>query len=244
MLQTATAAALFLTDRVTVATATFAFGATALLGALVGWLQLRVLPRPLLVRWWLVTQRSLAARYAAENLSISGARQLRMTMLGVIAGLAAVGQVRAAEILMGPFMVILMGVSQVAVPEGVRVLLRRSPHLLLRFSIVLGSVQALAACAWGALMFVLVPRGLGELLLGELWVGAYALLLPVFINMAVGCFENGAMTGVRALGAAKHSLAAQLSNACLYLVGGVGGAVVDGASGSCWGWRVPRSSRR
>jgi hypothetical protein len=84
-------------------------------------------------------------------------------------------------------------------------------------------------------MFLLVPRGLGELLLGDLWVGAYALLLPVLVNMAVGCFENGAQTGVRALGASRHSLAAQLSNAALYLVGGVGGAVLDGARGSCWG---------
>lgn len=234
VLQTACAAALYMTGHLTVGTATLAFGVTALVAALVGWLQLRVLPHLSRVRWWFVTQRSLAVRYAAENLSISGARQLRMTLLGVIAGLAAVGQVRAAEILMGPFMVILMGVSQVAVPEGVRVL-QRSGHRLLRFSLLLGSVQALAACAWGAMMFVLVPRGLGELLLGELWVGAYALLLPVLINMVVGCFENGAMTGVRALGAARHSLAAQLSNAALYVVGGVGGAVLDGARGSCWG---------
>ena len=233
-LQTAAVAGLYVTGRVTVGTATLTFGATALVAALVGWLQLRVLPHLGRVQWWFVTQRPLALRYAAENLSISGARQLRMTLLGVIAGLAAVGQVRAAEILMGPFMVILMGVSQVAVPEGVRVL-RRSPHRLLRFSLLLGSVQALAACAWGAAMFVLVPRGLGELLLGELWVGAYALLLPVLINMVVGCFENGAMTGVRALGAARHSLAAQLSNASLYVVGGVGGALIDGARGSCWG---------
>ena len=189
VLQTGTAAALYMTGHVTVGTAILAFGATALVAALVGWLQLRVLPHVGRVRWWFVTQRALGLRYAAENLSISGARQLRMTLLGAIAGLAAVGQVRAAEILMGPFMVILMGVSQVAVPEGVRVL-QRPRHRLLRFSLLLGSVQALAACAWGAMMFVLVPRGLGELLLGELWVGAYALLLPVLINMVVGLLRE------------------------------------------------------
>jgi O-antigen/teichoic acid export membrane protein len=234
VLQTAAAAALLVTGQATVGTASLAFGGTAAVAALVGWFQLRVAPHVGKVRHWYVTQRSLSVRYAIENTSISGARQLRMSLLGVVAGLAAVGQVRAAEILMGPFMVILMGVAQVAVPEGVRVL-QRSPHRLLRFSLLLGSVQALAACTWGVLMFLLVPRGLGELLLGDLWVGAYALLLPVLVNMAVGCFENGAQTGVRALGASRHSLAAQLSNAALYLVGGVGGAVLDGARGSCWG---------
>lgn len=233
-LQMAAAAALYFTGHVTVLTATLAYGGTALVAAGVGWLQLRVVPRPARARWWFTTQRSLALRYAAENLSISGARQLRMVLLGVIAGLAAVGDVRAAEVLMGPFMVVLMGVAQVAVPEAVRVL-NRPRHRLIRFSLLMGSVQASAACAWGVAMLVLVPRGLGELLLGGLWVGAYALLVPIMVNMAVGCFENGAVTGVRALGAARHSLAAQLTYAVLYLVGGVGGALVDGARGSCWG---------
>jgi O-antigen/teichoic acid export membrane protein len=233
-LQMAAAAALYLSSNVTVGTATLAYGGTALVAAGVGWVQLRVPPRPRLARWWFSTQRSLAIRYAAENLSISGARQLRMVLLGMIAGLAAVGDVRAAEVLMGPFMVVLMGVAQVAVPEAVRVL-NRPQHRLLRFSLLMGSVQALAACLWGAAMLVLVPQGLGEMLLGGLWVGAYALLVPIMINMAVGCFENGAVTGVRALGAARHSLAAQLSNSALYLVGGVGGAFIDGARGSCWG---------
>jgi O-antigen/teichoic acid export membrane protein len=240
VLQTAAAAALLVTDRTTVATAALAFGGTATVAALVGWVQLRVLPHLGRVKSWLVEQRSLGVRYAIENTSISGARQLRMSLLGLIAGLAAVGQVRAAEILMGPFMVVLMGIAQVAVPEGVRVV-KRSPHRLVRFSLLLGSVQASASLLWGALMFVLVPRGLGELLLGELWPGAYALLLPVLVNMAVGCFESGAQTGLRALGASRHSLAAQLSNAALYLVGGVGGAMVDGARGSCWGVAIATS---
>ena len=234
VLQTTAAAVLLVTDNASVGAASLAFGGTATVAALVGWVQLRVLPAPGRVRHWLVTQRALAVRYAIENTSISGARQLRMSLLGVIAGLAAVGQVRGAEILMGPFMVVLMGVAQVAVPEGVRVL-QRSSRGIIRFSLLLGSVQAVAAALWAALMLVLVPRGLGELLLGELEAGAYAVLLPVAVNMVVGCFENGAQTGVRALGASRHSLAAQLANASLYLVGGVGGALLDGASGSCWG---------
>lgn len=234
VLQTTAAAVLLVTGTASVGAASLAFGGTAAVAALVGWFQLRVLPNLGKVRYWLVTQRSLSVRYAIENTSISGARQLRMSLLGVIAGLAAVGQVRGAEILMGPFMVVLMGVAQVAVPEGVRVL-QRAPRGIIRFSLLLGSVQAVAAALWAALMLILVPRGLGELLLGELEVGAYAVLLPVAVNMVVGCFENGAQTGVRALGASRHSLAAQLANAALYLVGGVGGAVLDGASGSCWG---------
>lgn len=233
-LQLAAALTLLLSGLASVVTCVLAFGGTAALAAAFGWLQLRIWPRPGRIRSWLVSQRSLGARYVVENVSISGARQIRMSMLGVLAGLAAVGQVRAAEILMGPFMVVLMGIAQVAVPEAVRVV-QRAPQHLGRFCFALGGVQAVAATAWGGLMFVLVPLGLGEALLGEIWVGAFALLLPVLLNMTIGCFESGAITGVRALGASRHSLAAQLSNATLYVVGGTAGAALDGARGSCWG---------
>ncbi len=234
ILQIAAMIVLLTTGRPTVVACLVAFGATAAVAAALGVVQCRVLPRPALIRSWLVSQRSLGGRYLIENVSISGARQLRMTALGVLAGLAAVGEVRAAEMLMGPFMVVLMGISQVAVPEAVQVM-RRSASRLKRFCLALGGVQALAATAWGAAMLVLVPRGLGDLLLGDLWPAAYAILVPVLLNMTIGCFESGAMSGVRALGASRHSLAAQLANAALYLVGGTVGAALDGARGSCWG---------
>lgn len=234
ILQVGAMIVLLATDRATVVTSLVAFGGTAAVAAVVGWAQCHVRPHPELMRWWLVTQRSLGGRYLVENVSISGARQLRMSALGALAGLAAVGEVRAAEMLMGPFMVVLMGISQVAVPEAVQVV-RHSAARLKRFCLALGGVQAAAAVAWGAAMLVLVPRGLGELLLGDLWPAAFAILVPVLLNMTIGCFENGAMSGVRALGASRHSLSAQLTNAALYLVGGTVGAALDGARGSCWG---------
>ena len=66
--------------------------------------------------------RDLAFRYLAENTIFSGSTQLRLTFLGVIAGLAAVGYVQAAQTLMGPFLAALMGISLVTVPEAARVL--------------------------------------------------------------------------------------------------------------------------
>ena len=49
------------------------------------------------------------------------------------AGLASVAEVRAAEILMGPFIALLAGVSQVSVPEA-RVVLSDAPRRLIRLS--------------------------------------------------------------------------------------------------------------
>jgi O-antigen/teichoic acid export membrane protein len=172
-----------------------------------------------------------------ENVSISGARQLRFTALGGITGLVAVGQVRAAEMLMGPFLVILMGMSQVAVPEAAHIL-RDSPRRLGHFCFVFGAAQAAAAAAWGVLILLLVPRDAGDDVLGGLWGPAMDLLPVVIVGMCLGGFSVGAAAGVRALGAARRSLRAQLIQSGAYLVAGVGGACLGGARGTCIGVAV------
>jgi O-antigen/teichoic acid export membrane protein len=222
------------TGHATVVWCVLAFGGTAAIAGVFGLLQSRILPRPTRVKGWMVETRALGGRYLAENLSMGGARQLRMTVLGGVTGLAAVGEVRAAEMLMGPFLVILMGASQVAVPEASHVL-ANAPRRLEQFCLALGAVLAVAAGVWGAALLALSPTGLGDKLLGDVWPGASTLLVPVIIGMAMGCFSVAATAGVRALAAAPRSLRAQLANAALYAIGGGFGAVIDGAQGSCWG---------
>jgi O-antigen/teichoic acid export membrane protein len=234
VLQLSAVLALLLTGKATVVTCLLAFGLTAAAAAAFGFWQLRIVPDFRAVPAWLAAHRDLGSRYLVENVSISGARQFRMFALGAFAGLSAVGEVRAAEMLMGPFLVILMGVSQVAVPEASHVLNTR-PRMLRRFCLVLGAVQASAALLWGVAIMVLLSSGAGEALLGQLWSPARALLPAVMIHFTVLAFETGAAAGVRALGASRRSLRAQLSNAGLSVVFGTIGAKVDGASGMCWG---------
>lgn len=228
---------LIATGRENMTTVVLAFGATASLAAGFGFLQTRVPLRVSRVRAWVVDNKSLGSRYLVENVSIGGARQIRFFVLEAVAGLAAVGNVRAAEILMGPFLVILMGASQVAVPEAVQVL-ERAPRRLGHFCLGLGGVLSTAAASWGVLILLLLPTGLGDLLLGPTWVPASHLLPPVIIGMVLGGFEIAAAAGVRGLGAVRRSLKAQLINGGLYVVGGGTGAILYGALGSCWGVAV------
>jgi len=234
VLQLALLGALFATDTANVATCVLAFGGAGLASAALGLLQTRIRPRPSSAPGYVRAHLDLGGRYVVENIAISGARQVRFVVLGGIVGLGAVGDVRAAEMLMGPFLVILMGMSQVAVPEAAHVL-RTAPQRLGRFCLAFGSLQALAAALWGALMFVVLPWHLGDLLLGSLWQPAAALLPWVIAGMVAGGFEIGAAAGVRALGAARRSLRAQLTFSFLYLTGGTVGALVDGARGTCIG---------
>jgi O-antigen/teichoic acid export membrane protein len=228
---------LLLTGHAGVTPFVLAFGGSAAVAALFGLWQTKVRPRPAWVRAWVTDNRDLGVRYLMENVSIGGARQLRMFALGAFAGLAAVGDTRGAEILMGPFLVILMGASQVAVPEASQVI-RRAPRRLVHFCLALGGVLASTAAVWGVVILLLLPTGLGGLLLGDIWVPASALLPAVIVAFFMGGFEIAAAAGVRALGAARRSLKAQLTAAMLYVVLGGVGAYLDGARGSAWGVAV------
>ena len=210
------------------------FGGTATLAALLGMLQARTLPRPFRALQWLRDHHELSVRYLIENVSTSGASQLRSFVVGAVAGLAAVGYVRASEILMGPFLVILMGISQVAVPEASRVFHKDSQHLA-RFCFILGGVQAAGAIAWGAILVTVFPLGPGPALLKELWMPTEQLIPAITLTVAAAAFITAAIAGLRAMGVARRSLRAQLTGSAAYVICGAVGVVVGGAVGTSWG---------
>lgn len=211
-----------------------AWGLSGAIAAGYGCVQTRLLPQLAGMRAWLRQQRDLGPRYLVENVSNSGASQLRMYGVGAIAGLADVGALRGAELLLGPFLALLMGLSLVAVPEAARVL-RRAPHRLPHFCLILGGGQAAAALAWGLTLLVLVPDAVGRLVLGSVWEPASALILPVTLSVTGAGLVAGAAAGLRALGASRRSLRAQLFASTAYLSAGIVGATVAGALGASWG---------
>lgn len=216
-----------------VAAFVLAWGASAALAAGFGCLQSGVRPGVLGVRAWLREHRDLGARYLVENVSNSGASQLRAYGLGALVGVGAVGVIRGAELLLGPFLALLMGLSLVTVAEAARVL-RRTPHRLGAFCLLLGGGQAAAALLWGAAL-LLVPDRAGELVLGGVWHSASALIVPVTLGVAGAGLGTGAAAGLRALGAARRSLRSQLVASACYVGGGLGGAAAAGTAGSAWG---------
>ncbi|CAL9632404.1 hypothetical protein SUDANB19_06089 [Streptomyces sp. enrichment culture] len=217
----------------TVAAFVLAWGASAAVAAVYGCFQSGIRPRPGGARTWLREHRDLGSRYLVENVSNSGASQLRAYGLGAIVGVSAVGVIRGAELLLGPFLALLMGLSLVTVAEAARVL-RRAPHRLGRFCVLLGGGQAAAALLWGGAL-LLMPDRLGELVLGGVWHSASALVVPVTLGVAGAGLGSGAAAGLRALGAARRSLRSQLFASACYVGGGLGGAAVAGTPGSAWG---------
>jgi O-antigen/teichoic acid export membrane protein len=211
-----------------------AWGVSGAVAAGYGCFQTGILPNLSGVTSWLRSQRELGSRYLIENVSSSGASQLRAYGLGAIAGLAAVGTVRGAELLMGPFQAVLMGLSLVTVAEAARVL-RRAPRKLPAFCLILGTGQAAAAMLWGLILLFLLPETVGVHMLGSIWPDAHKLILPATLSVMGASFSTGAASGLRALGLARLSLRSQVIASVFYATGGLAGAAVDGAVGSAWG---------
>ncbi len=211
-----------------------AWGAAAAVAAAAGAWQARVLPRPSLAWAWLRQQGDLGFRYLAENTAINGANQLRTYAVGIIAGLAAVGYLQAANTLMGPFMVIYLGMTLVTVPEAVRAM-HRSPRHLRLFCVLAGGGLAVMSLVWGAALLAALPRGLGNWLLGPIWHPAYRLMLPLTISVMGACICSGATSGLHALGAARRSLRAEFIGSALFLGSGLAGALAGGVVGTVWG---------
>jgi len=212
----------------------FAWGATAAIAAAAGPWQAGVMPR-LSGNWrWLSRHRDLGPRYVAEGCSSSVSYQLRSYGIGLILGLSALGSVQASFTLFGPVTVLFFGMSLVAIPEAARVL-RRSPRRLPLFCMLISAGLAAAGVAWGVMLLIAVPRGLGSWLLGPIWRSTYPLLLPQMLTVIGVGIGFGVGTGLHAHGASRRSLRQAVLVAALYVTGSLVGALAGGAAGSIWG---------
>ena len=209
------------------------WGGSATVAAVVGILQASTMPRPwLTVAWWR-EHSDLGSRFIAEVLARVVSGQLQLYGVGLMAGLAAVGTLRAGQLLFGPVQVVVFGIGMMALPEGARAL-AASLHALRRTALLISGVLATVAALWGVLV-LLIPAGLGSLLLGEAWEPAYSLAVPIMLAYTAVSLSYGAGVGLRALAAAGRSLRATMVVSALTLVLGIGGAALEGASGSAWG---------
>jgi O-antigen/teichoic acid export membrane protein len=211
-----------------------AWGATATAAAAVGPLQARVVPR-LSGAWdWVSTHRDLGPRYLLEGTAGSASTQLRSYGIGLILSLAALGYVQAATTLMGPITILFLGMSLVLLPEAAKVL-QRSPQRLTLFCLLNSAGLAVAALTWGAVLLVVVPRGLGAWLLGSIWRPAYPLVLPQMVFVMGQAVAAGAGTGLHALGAARRSLRLAVVTSAFTVACALTGAATAGAVGTVWG---------
>jgi O-antigen/teichoic acid export membrane protein len=212
-----------------------AWGVAGALGAVVGLRALRQVPRPgSLSHYWSQTPH-LRTRYTFEYLSGAGALQLIHFGIGAVLGLAAIGALRAAQSLLGPFNQLLTGLSVGLMPELVR--LRRERHERLVRATALISTGAVLVVVVGTLVLSGIPDSWGRALLGDTWSGAQQLLVPAGAAIAANMAIVGPLLGLRALARPRSSLRARMVGSLLAVVG-AGIALVLGGSVLVVAWVI------
>lgn len=205
--QVLTVAFLAASGRFSVTTVLLWWGGAGTVAALLGCLQASAVPDLRSARRWMARYWDLGGRYAAEFATSTGAGQGTLLALGAIAGLVAVGAVRAAQVFFGPINVLFGGMYMALVPEGVRL---AGDPVRLRRLMILGSLGLVAFSTGWLLLGLALPATWGRALLGDTWNNARALLLPVGLGVIGGGAASGAIAGLRALAAARASLHARL----------------------------------
>ena len=81
-----------------------------------------VRPQPRATRAWLSEHRALIPRFVAEAIASLTSSQLVLYGVGALAGLSTLGELRVGQLLIGPILVIFIGLQLVAIPQAVRAL--------------------------------------------------------------------------------------------------------------------------
>jgi O-antigen/teichoic acid export membrane protein len=215
-----------------------AWGGAATVAAVAGSLQGQLAPRPVATLRWLRVNGDLGRLYSVESLATTSAELVVMLLITGIVGLAAIGAIQAAGLLLGPINVLFQAAGLVVVPELVRLAARR-PRRLWSTSCAVSLLSLAAPLGLGA-MLLLVPAPAGRTLLGASWDPARAVLVPLVVMMASSGAANGAQFGLRAVAAAKRSLAARIASSLLLVVTTSLGAGTGGIEGAAWGLAAGR----
>ena len=166
-----------------------AWGAAAAISAVVGAAVLRVRPAPSRTADWVRQHRDLIRYLLPEYFLGLGTMQLGILLVGLIAGLAAVGSLRAAQVLLGPLGVVGAAIFQFAIPE----VARRSSvsnRWLIAFAGAVSAALGLLTIVYVVLMLLLPDRA-GVALFGSSWPGAAVVLLAMGLGSVSSALANG-----------------------------------------------------
>ncbi len=180
--------------------------------------------------------RDLSRYLVAEWLTVLGAAQVALLLVGALGSAADVGSLRAAWTLLGPLTILVVGTFSFLVPELVR-----HPRLpgrsLRRVAVAVSGVLVVVTLAWGLAMLRL-PEDAGRAVLGDVWPGARMTLLSMTLWMVGAALSTGPITVIRACGYARPSFTVNVLIGVLLLICTPAGFLLAGAPGAAAGFAV------
>ncbi|MCK9900323.1 teichoic acid transporter [Frankia sp. Cpl3] len=208
-----------------------AWGVSALIAALLGVAQAGLWPAPSRALAWIRENRANAMNLSAEFVTVQGALQASILLIGVLGSKEMVGSLQGVRTLLAPTTVVGIGIVSFAVPE----LSRRSAmsaRAREQAAVLLTAIVVGLGGLW-SVIFLLFPR-VGEALLGDTWPGVHAILLLSVLHYAGTAVPTGPACIMYALGHTRTTFRINLVMAPMLfafplvgvLIGGVQGAVV------------------
>jgi O-antigen/teichoic acid export membrane protein len=212
---------------------TLAWGLAALIAAALGVVQTGIAPAPLATMKWFRETRDLNVRMGLDFALNMGAVNLAIYLIAGILGVAAVGALRAAQVLLGPLTLLFAGMSAFVLP----VLSRQAGtgRSLVRMAMLASGTVALGATAW-VVTLILLPASIGVRILGDSWAGASSVMVGSGIVSIAVAFVIGASLGLKALRRADQMLRVTFLQAPIMLILGAYGAWQWGAPGAAYGF--------
>lgn len=238
-LQVAGFAAAFLVGRASPASL---FASWAISGAVAGVMIGLRLHLPLRVagaRAWLATHWQLCRKLLIECVVTSGGVYAMLYGLVIVADAGQLGRLRAAQTLLGPVSVLLLGGAALGVPESVRA--REDSPRLRRFAVRLSVFLAGFTVVCGLCVYLTLPA-FGPHLFPSAWSPARPLIpLLVVFNAALGA-STGPISGIRALGDTRWIVRGRTVSTVMLLLVGLPTAAFVGAGGAVLGLALAESA--
>lgn len=235
LLQVAASVAAAVTGRATPTVLLLIWAAAGSLSGVVFGARLHVVPRFSSCIGWLAGNSRLCARLSTEFGVNSGSYYALSYGLVAVAGADQLGRWRAAQTLIGPVSVLLMGGTTLGVPESVR--LRDRDASLRKVAAMLSAGLAGVAAAGGLVAYAALPA-VGPTLFPDTWATTRP-VLPVLTLFAVAVgASTGPVAGLRARSQAGWIVRTRAVSGTVGLVLGLGLATGSGAAGALTGLAV------
>jgi hypothetical protein len=189
-----------------------------------------------LIRFWVASERAVGVRFASQFMLVTSWTYFIFYLLVFVVSIDAVGQIKLAQLALGPVVVMAAGVQSALISLASKKF-RADKGAALRFLLGVAIVTALVTGLW-TLVFYSLPVHSVTRALGPTWPAARSVLLFMGLSFVFSAFSGIANAGLRSLRAARENLNLALVMLPFVFIPCMGGAAVDGARGFAIGLSI------
>jgi O-antigen/teichoic acid export membrane protein len=188
------------------------------------------------LRFWISSEKSVGLRFAGQFMLSSTWIYFVFYLLVFVISIEAVGQIKVAQLALGPLTVLASGV-QVAIISIVAKRFRQNVTKALWFCFFVALAVAVMTGLWTLAIYVIPTHTVAQAI-GPTWPQARILFVVTGIGFMLGSFSGIATSGLRAIRAATANLWLAVAMVPVSFIACIGGAAWDGALGFCIGLAI------